>query len=306
LRRNDLLLLLVLALSISAGILIPEWGRPFQPLLTGCMMGLLFLSFLSIETADVGRTLKRSVRSVVMLSVLKLLVVPVTVYFIFLAVLPSYALAALLLSGISTGVVAPFISNLVGGDSVLVLALVVVTSLLAPFTLPALVKVLASRHMEVPLLPMIRLLVLVVFIPMLAAEALRRFAPRPASAVRQRTFPLSLAFFTAINLGVFSRYAGYFRQEPGQLLLAVGAALLLGGLFLLAGLLLYRHRSPEVQAAAAVSLANMNNVLVIVFASRFFGPLEPTLAAMYMFPFFGLIVPLRLHRRRRALGEGSA
>ncbi len=37
----------------------------------------------------------------------------------------------------------------------------------------------------------------------------------------------------------------------------------------------------------------MNNVLVIVFSSRFFGPLSPTLAAMYMFPFYTLIVPAK-------------
>jgi hypothetical protein len=35
----------------------------------------------------------------------------------------------------------------------------------------------------------------------------------------------------------------------------------------------------------------MNNVLVIVFSSEFFTPLEPTVAAMYMIPFFGLILP---------------
>jgi BASS family bile acid:Na+ symporter len=43
----------------------------------------------------------------------------------------------------------------------------------------------------------------------------------------------------------------------------------------------------------------MNNVLVIVFAARFFSPIEPTLAAMYMIPFFGLILPLRVFRRLR-------
>jgi len=41
----------------------------------------------------------------------------------------------------------------------------------------------------------------------------------------------------------------------------------------------------------------MNNVLVIVFASEFFGPLEPTVAAMYMIPFFGLILPIRGYSR---------
>ena len=60
---------------------------------------------------------------------------------------PSYAIAALLLSGISTGVVAPFISNLVQANSALVLVMVVTTSLFAPFSLPILLlKIFYTRH----------------------------------------------------------------------------------------------------------------------------------------------------------------
>jgi bile acid:Na+ symporter, BASS family len=40
----------------------------------------------------------------------------------------------------------------------------------------------------------------------------------------------------------------------------------------------------------------MNNVLVIVFSAQFFTPIEPTVAAMYMIPFFALIVPLRAYQ----------
>ena len=53
------------------------------------------------------------------------------------------------------------------------------------------------------------------------------------------------------------------------------------------------------QLASAVVLGNINNVLILVFASEFFGPLEPTVAAMYMIPFFGLILPLRVYYRLR-------
>jgi len=44
----------------------------------------------------------------------------------------------------------------------------------------------------------------------------------------------------------------------------------------------------------------MNNVLIIVFAARFFGPLEPTVAALYILPFFGLIIPLRMYAEGHA------
>ena len=46
-------------------------------------------------------------------------------------------------------------------------------------------------------------------------------------------------------------------------------------------------------------LGNLNNVLVIVFSSEFFGPVEPLVAAMYMIPFFVIVIPLRYYYYRK-------
>ena len=51
-----------------------------------------------------------------------------------------------------------------------------------------------------------------------------------------------------------------------------------------------------------VTLGNMNNVLINVFSAQFFGPLEATLAAMYMIPFFMIIFPLKIYRQWRMNG----
>jgi BASS family bile acid:Na+ symporter len=84
------------------------------------------------------------------------------------------------------------------------------------------------------------------------------------------------------------------------IVLATVAALILGAIYLPMGLLLSWGRPVEDQVAAVIGLAIMNNVLVIVFSSQFFTPIEPTVAAMYMIPFFGLIVPLRAYRNWKA------
>ena len=52
-------------------------------------------------------------------------------------------------------------------------------------------------------------------------------------------------------------------------------------------------------------MGNMNNVLVIVFASAFFGPIEPLVSAMYIIPFFGLVMPLRYYAKRSAKAAGN-
>lgn len=305
-RANDLILLVVLFSSMVAGILAPDFGAHFQPYPLYLMMAFFFLSLLPIRLDAIWDTLRKGWVFIAFLTAVKIVLLPAAVYGLFHAVFPEYALGALLLTGISTGVVAPFISNLVGANSALVLVLVVVTSPLVPFTLPVLVKLLSEQAMALSLFAMIRMLALVVFIPVLVVEVLRRIVPRLLEAIDRRRFPISLVLFATINLAVFSKYSVYFHQRPSTILVATVVAGVLAAIYLGVGMILSRQRSLEDQLASAVSLGNMNNVLVIVFAARFFSPLEPTLAAMYMIPFFGLIVPLRIYGRRSRVVHAEA
>jgi BASS family bile acid:Na+ symporter len=299
LRLNDLILLLVIFLSILAGVLLPRFGSLFQPYVLCFMMFFLFLSFLSIKLDTIWSTLRQSLPTILFLSFLKTIALPIGVYFLFRVIYPAYAIAALLLSGISTGVVAPFISNLVRANSSLVVVMVVITSLVVPFTLPAMIHILLERSIELSVSPMIRMLTLVIFVPILAVETLRRLTPGLIKGIMNRQFPLSLVIFSLINLGVFSRYAEFLYQKPSTILVALLVAIILSAIYLVVGVFSFSIGSLENQLAAGISLGNMNNVLIIVFASQFFGPLEPTVAAMYMFPFFGMILPLRIYRRWR-------
>ena len=296
-RLNDLILLIVIFSSMLGGILFPVWASFFRPYPVYLMMLLLFLSFLSISMGDIRDTLRHHAPTLVWLSFLKLILVPLAVYLIFKAVYPPYATAALLLTGISTGVVAPFISTLVNANAHLVLVMVVISSILVPFTLPALVKVLLGRSVEISLAAMMQTLSMVIFIPILAVETFKRFAPRVLESIHRRRYPISLAIFAMVNLGVFSAYSEFFFQNPATILEATCVAIALGGIYLVLGMAVLWKAPVEDRLASVIILGNMNNVLVVVFASEFFGPLEPTVAAMYMIPFFGLILPLRGYSR---------
>ncbi|MGO9213538.1 MAG: hypothetical protein ACLP9S_06535 [Syntrophales bacterium] len=194
---------------------------------------------------------------------------------------------------------APFISNLVKGNSPLVLVVVVITSALVPITLPALIHVVAAKHAELSLIAMVRMLMLVIFVPILFVEGLRRFTPGLLKHLMKGQFPLSLLLFAIINLGIFCRYSLLFKKEPIIIIMACAVAVVLSAICCTVGILFFWKSSVENQVAGAVMLGNMNNVLVIVFSSEFFGPIEPIVAAMYIIPFFGLVMPLRYYSNRR-------
>jgi BASS family bile acid:Na+ symporter len=150
--------------------------------------------------------------------------------------------------------------------------------------------------MEISLLSMMRLLFMVVFIPVALAELLKKTSIRVVNTLMQNQYYISLVLFAVTNLGIFSRYSEFFFQQPLSIVAAGGVSFLLAGIYLAAGLLLSWGRKVEDQVGAVICLGTMNNVLVIVFSSEFFTPLEPTVAAMYMIPFFALILPLRAYR----------
>ncbi len=294
-RTNDLILLLVVFSSLVAGVLFPGPASFFQPFPLYLMMFVLFLSFLSIRLGEVWLLLSRQGWTIAWLCFLKLAALPAGIYFIFKAFYPEYAIAALLITGISTGVVAPFISSMLKASDHLVLVMVVITSCLVSFTLPALVKILLGRSVEISFFGMMRLLCLIIFVPLVAVEVMRRTVPAALDMFLKIRFPLSLVIFAVINLGVFSKYAHFFRQNPETIVEATIVAIVLAAVYITVGILATWRAPVNDQVASAVSMGNINNILVIVFASEFFGPIEPTLAAMYIIPFFGVIFPLRLY-----------
>ena len=263
------------------------------------MMILLFLSFLPLHLADIKKTLAESLGEISPFLIIRMILLPVTIAYPIQDYMARIALSALLLSGISTSVVAPFISNLLGANTSVVLVMVIISSLLVPFTLPVLVDFLFGKALDISLLSMIRLLSMVIFIPILLAEGVRRLSEGLTQTLMKNQYYIALVLFAMTNLGIFSKYSDFFYQRPATIAEAILVAIILGGLYLISGLILAWGRPLQDQLAAVISLGLMNNVLVIVFSSQFFTPLEPTVAAMYMIPFFGLILPLRVYRNWR-------
>jgi bile acid:Na+ symporter, BASS family len=297
-RMNDMILVIVVISSMMIAIIFPDFASRFHAFPFYSLMINFFLSYLSIDLADVWKALKGHSRQILAFTALKLAILPIVMYGIFYIVAPDYALAALLLTGVSSGVVSPLISNMVKGNSSLVLVVVVVTSILAPLTLPALIKAVIAQDVNISFLAMLKMLATVIFIPIIVVEVIRYLLPKLVAPILKVQFPVSLLMFALINLGVFYRYAPFFKKDPSMIIMATVVAFILAAVYCVAGIFFFRKGPLENQLAGAVLLGNINNVLVIVFSSQFFGPVEPLVAAMYTIPFFVIIIPLRYYRYR--------
>lgn len=296
---QDILMLVVVFSSMAAGALFPGFGSWFRGVPLPGMLGLLFLSFLSIPVSSIWQLIRKSPGSIVYLVFTKLIVLPAAVFFLFERLFPSHALAALLLSGIAPAVMSPLIAEMLSANTAFVVVGVVVSCFLIPVTLPALVKLLAGRTMFISFAAMFRTLSLVVFIPFVLAELLKRFSPAGARRLLAIRYPATLLIICMQMLGIFSGYAVTFRRQASMIWIAVAVSIVLAALYIVAGFLFSCRMPVREQLTFMISFGLINNVLAMVFAAQFFGVVEPLVAAMYMIPFWLLLVPMRMYQKLR-------
>lgn len=302
-RLRDILMTVVTLGGIVVGVLLPGPSSHMTPYTGYGMMIILFFSFLGMDFGQLLRPGSSAAIKIVSLTLCKLFVLPGIMWALAVWLAPSWAVPVLILSAISCGVGGPLFAQMLNVNAARVLQLVVVTSLLVPFSLPFILRTLAGAEIRFPFIQMFNLLAMVIFVPWAAAWPFRCLWPGLGRRLSRASYPVSLVVFFLVNLGVFAPYAGSLREQMGQVLTAVELSYLLAVAYLLFAWLFSLSTRDRTQFMTnAVSLVYANNVLALIFASRFLGPKSALLCGAYMLPFFTAIVPLRwLKNRKRAL-----
>jgi len=235
---------------------------------------------------------------------LKLIIIPVSAYFVTNEISPKYALPVLLLSGISTGLGAPFVTNYVGGRLSIIVGMVIVTSLLVPFLLPTLVYVFFNTEFSIPVFDMISLLVISLIVPLVGSGIIKRYLPKLAIIVNKSSLPLSIFLMDLINFAIFSKFSSYFFLELSFVITTTIVAFVLFTVFAITGyFVLYLMNKGSSTAtkdkiSGLIALSYVNNILVTVFEQQFFGSQVAALAAFYNMPYYiGIILLKILHSK---------
>jgi BASS family bile acid:Na+ symporter len=276
---------------MTAGVVFPTAGLVVEPYILVWLGALLFLNLIRLNTSDLVSTFSKP-RQLALLSAIKLLGLPVGMYALAHLIYEPLALPVLLLSGISTGLGAPFVVNLIGGRLPMVVGMIVVTSLAVPFVLPSIVFLLVGSEFEIPILNMIFFLSAALFTPLAAGWVTKKQWPGVARFADRNSFVLSLIFVVLINFGMFAKFSRYFYSDQQLLLQIVATAFLCFAAYALVGYASTPGGRHE-RAAGLVSMTYVNNVLVAVFAFQFFGSPVAALAALYNIPYYAGILAVK-------------
>ncbi|HJU96142.1 MAG TPA: arsenic resistance protein [Nitrososphaera sp.] len=289
--HDDIILIVAIVGSMSAGVLLPTAGRMVEPYILVWLGALLFLNLLRLNPSDLIAVFKKP-KQLAVLSIIKLVALPAGMYALAYVVYEPFALPILLLSGISTGLGAPFVVNLVGGQLPLVIGMIIITSVAVPFVLPSIVYAFVHSQFEIPLLHMMFLLSIALFTPLAAGWLTQKYFPAGSKFLDRNSFPLSLVFIILINLGIFAKFAGFFYSEQTFLLQTVATAFLCYAVYCLVGYV-GATGSRQEKRAGLIATSYVNNVLVAVFAFQFFGLQVAALAALYNIPYYVGIIAIK-------------
>ena len=297
--------LLSAMMSIVAGIIFPTIGMSLEPYILVWLGGLLYVNLINLHPRHLVSTFRKP-KTLMVFTIGKLILLPCIVYVITSLVYPKLALSATLLSGISTGLGAPFAVNFIGtGGISTIAALVTISSLVVPVTLPFILYVFFEDTEEfvIPIYDIIFLLVTALFIPLSFGWSTRRYVPRISKFVAGNSLFLSVIFIILINFSMFARFSKYFLIDQSLVLTSMISASLLFVIYLLVGYLLALSIKEQLIATrinGIIAMTYINNILVFVVAERFFDIETAALAAFYNIPYYvGLLVLRANYSRRR-------
>jgi BASS family bile acid:Na+ symporter len=151
----------------------------------------LFLNLIRLDITGIVSDFVKPKR-IVVLSILKLAIIPIRTYQVTQLFYPKQSLSVLLLSGISTGLGAPFVVNLIGGNLQTVVAMITVTSLTVPVVLPLLVYSFFKTEFSIPFRNMVITLAAGLLGPLALGWTTKRYMPKTAKVIERRSFLASL------------------------------------------------------------------------------------------------------------------
>jgi BASS family bile acid:Na+ symporter len=251
-----------------------------------------------MDPQELGLQFKKPI-PIILFTAIKLFAIPLLLFGVTSIIYPSLAIPVLLLSGISTGLGAPFVINVFerSHQLPLVVGMIIASSVVVPFVLPSLVYFLVDvEKFHIPFLDMIILLAEALFLPLFAGWLVKSKVPKIAKKIESSSFLPSVILISFMNLGIYAKFSNYFISEYSFVTTMIIAAFVL---FFVYGLIGYfasyiiGKKDKSSRVAAFVIMSYVNNTLVVVFASQFFGTEVAALAAFYNLAYYGLMVPLK-------------
>ncbi len=274
---------LFFALGMALGWFGSNFVSFLSPYVLHMLVIVLFLTMLKIDAKDVFSHFKNPF-IIVYLSALILIVSPIVFYYLSSVFLPlNYSLAILLLAAMPVGMSITAYARIFKGNTSLALTLTIVTSLLAPFTVPSIIYFLTGNNLQINIFDMLILLAEIIFAPFLFSSLVRKIAAKQITKTEKYFGPASILLLTMIIAGSIAKVAGK-AVDLNSLWIGIIFLFVLAAALHIIGYYAAFWRGKSDKISSSLAVAYMNSTLAIILASSFFGPETLLAVVFYQFP----------------------
>ncbi|MHC1604868.1 MAG: bile acid:sodium symporter family protein [Candidatus Methanofastidiosia archaeon] len=286
-----------IALALVFGLAFPKISIAFNPYIVPMLMGIMFLTILKIDSKDFFKSASKPFY-LVYLSSLILIISPIFFYYFSKLFYPEIAIATLIIIAMPAAMASTSLTDLLGGNASLSLLLTTITSLLAPFTVPFLILILAGVKTQANFLDMLLLLSEVIFIPFIAALLSRKLFPLTINKTKKYYSSTNIFLLFLVIIGPVGNNAEFILSNFNKAIYISIFFIIVSVLLHLVGWYATFWRPREDRIAAATTIAYFNITLGIVFASKFFSPLIVLAVVLYNVPWNMMLIPFQLFLKR--------
>lgn len=237
------------------------------------LQAIFFLSALRVDMRDVG-AYARDGKMEVLIVIFKLIVIPLAIFLPLRFVAPDWALAFLIMLSAPTGMTIALVADFFHGKTALAIVITIVTSMLAPFSMPILLTALVGRDIPIDTLGMLRSLTTAILLPIVCAWIFQWLAPRFVKKESNAWRTLSVATFGLLIASIVSKtmageasFAFVFSWRVGLILLASFVAIV--ALIYVAYRMVFWRVVAE-RMTIALCMVYVNNTLALYVADRYF------------------------------------
>ncbi len=274
---------LLFAFGMVFGWLMPQAAGFLSLYILQMILAVLFLTMLKIDMKEIFTNLK-DVKAIAYSSLLKLILIPIFFFYAATLFLPiEYALAVLLLASMPAGMSIAAYAGIMKGNASLALSLTMITSLIAPFTIPSIFYFLTGSVIRISAFDMFASLAEIIFLPLVLSMAARKFARAQIEKSKKHFGSVSILIVTAIIAGSIAKVAGK-PIDLNSLWIVILFLFLFSGALHAIGYFSMPKADKGKKITLSLAVAYMNSTLAIVIASAFFSPETLLAVILYMFP----------------------
>ena len=281
---------------LLTGVLIGLWYPVYNEILLSfvepILMIMMFFVFLKTDAIQVIKNMK-DIKVMIYIACIYMLIIPLMFFFSINLFNPKLAVAILLLTSMPAGVASPTLTDIVKGNIAFSLNIVIVTSLIAPFTVPLLFAVVKITDLAINPFDMFKDLVFIIFIPMVLSQLIKRYFPLRVKKSEHlfTSFNIILLFF--LVYAIIGSHRDVIILDAKRLVWYVVFLYIIFALLHIFGYLLGFKQNKETRTAMAISAAYMNNGMAIVLAAIHFDPFILILMILSEIPWNTMLAPFK-------------